>query len=56
MTSTGYTILGWVVYQVLSRVIKRKVNKNRTKVGAAGVVAAVLIGGAIAARSGSGDD
>jgi hypothetical protein len=56
MTSKGYTILGWVVWQLGSRLAKQKVAENRVKIGAAGVVALVLIGGVVAARAGSGDD
>ena len=56
MSSKGYTVLGWIVWQIASRVAKRKIVQNRVKIGAAGVVALVLIGGVIAARSGSDDD
>jgi hypothetical protein len=55
MSSKGYTVLGWIVWQVASRVAKRKIAQNRAKIGAAGVVALVLIGGVVAARSGSDD-
>jgi hypothetical protein len=59
-----YTILGWLVWQVGSRVVKRKVGQkmaeNRVKLGLAGVVLLVVGGGlaALAGRSGggSGDD
>jgi hypothetical protein len=51
----GYTILGWIVWQIASRVAKRKMAQNRVKLGAAGVVALVLVGGVIAAKSGSDD-
>jgi hypothetical protein len=54
MTTRGYTILGWLVWQVGSRVAKRKMAQNRLKLGAAGVVLLVLIGGILAARA-SGD-
>jgi hypothetical protein len=54
MTTRGYTILGWLVWQVGSRVAKRKMAQNRLKLGAAGVVLLVLVGGILAARS-SGD-
>jgi len=53
MNSRGYTILGWIVWQVGSRVAKRKMVQNRTKFGAAGAIAMVLVGGVLAARSGS---
>jgi hypothetical protein len=55
MSSKGYTVLGWIVWQIASRVAKRKVAQNRVKLGAAGVVALVLVGGVVAARS-AGDD
>jgi hypothetical protein len=53
MNSKGYTVLGWVVWQVVSRVAKRKVKQNRTKVGAAAAVLLVLVLGLAAARSSS---
>ena len=56
MTSKGYTVLGWVVYQLVSRIAKRKIADNQVKVGAAGVVALVLVGGVLAARAGGDDD
>ena len=56
MTTTGYTFIGWIVWQLGSRIIKRKLADNRTKIGAAGVVAAVLVGGVLAARAASSDD
>ena len=49
------TVLGWIVWQVGSRVAKRKLAQNRAKVGAAAVIALVLLGGILAARAGSGD-
>ena len=55
MTIKGYTLLGWLVWQIASRVAKRKMAQNRVKLGAAGVVALVLVGGVLAAKS-SGDD
>ncbi len=55
MNSRSYTVLGWVVWQVATRVAKRKLAQNRVKLGAAGAVALVVIGGLVAARA-SGDD
>jgi hypothetical protein len=52
MNSKSYTLLGWIVWQIGSRVAKKKMSQNRTKLGAAGVVALVLVGGLLAARSG----
>jgi hypothetical protein len=51
----GYTVLGWLVWQIGSRVAKRKMAQNRVKLGALGVIALVLVGGLIAARAGSGE-
>jgi hypothetical protein len=53
MNSKGYTVLGWVVWQIASRVAKRKVRQNRTKVGAAAAVLLVLVLGLAAARASS---
>ncbi len=50
MSTRGYTVLGWIVWQVASRVAKRKLAQNRLKVGAAAVVAVTLAAGVIAAR------
>ena len=55
MNSKGYTVLGWLVWQIGSRVAKRKIAQNRVKIGAAGAIALVLIGGVVAAKA-SGDD
>ena len=54
MTFKGYTLLGWLVWQIASRVAKRKMTQNRVKLGAVGVIALVLVGGIVAARA-SGD-
>jgi hypothetical protein len=56
MSTKGYTILGWIVWQIGSRVAKKKIAQNRVKIGAAGVVALVLIGGVVAAKAGAEDD
>ena len=55
MGRTGYTVIGWVVWQIGSRVAKRKLAGNRVKLGAAGAVALALAIGIAAARS-AGDD
>ena len=52
MNSRGYSILGWAVWQIASRVAKRKIAQNRVKIGAATAVVLVLIAGVTAARSG----
>jgi hypothetical protein len=56
MSTRGYTFLGWVVWQLGSRLMKRKIADNRVKVGAAGVVALVLLGGVAAAKAGGSGD
>jgi hypothetical protein len=56
MNSKGYTVIGWIVWQIGKRVAARKMAQNRVKLGAAGVVALVLIGGVVAARSASSND
>jgi hypothetical protein len=55
VTTRGYTILGWLVWQIGSRVAKRKLAQNRAKLGALAAVALVLVAGVLAARAG-GDD
>jgi hypothetical protein len=57
MNTKGYTVLGWVVWQIGSRVAKKKIEQNKLQLGAAGVVAAVVVGGLIAAKAaGNGED
>jgi hypothetical protein len=56
MSSKGYTVLGWLVWQIGSRVAKRKIAQNKAKIGAAGVIALVLVGGVVAAKAASGDE
>jgi hypothetical protein len=56
VNSKGYTVLGWAVWQIASRVARRKIQQNRLKIGAASVVALVLVAGLAAAKSGTGDD
>ncbi len=56
MSSKGYTVFGWIVWQIASRVAKKKIQQNRVKLGAAGVVALVLVAGLAAAGATSDDD
>jgi len=52
----GYTILGWIVWQIGKRTVAaKKMAQNRVKLGAAGTVLLVLIGGVIAAKAASDD-
>jgi len=55
MTTRGYTVLGWLAWQVLNRVVKPKITENKVKIGAAATVFAVLAAGVVAARASSGD-
>ncbi len=55
MSTKGYTVLGWAVWQIGSRVAKRKMAQNRGKLAAAALVAMVMLAGALAARSGKED-
>jgi hypothetical protein len=56
MSTKGYTVIGWIVWQIGSRVAKKKIAQNRVKLGAAGVVVLVLLGGVAAARAGGSGD
>jgi hypothetical protein len=56
MTHRGYTVLGWLVWQIGSRVAKRKLAQNKVKLGAAGAVALVLVGGVLLAKSATSDE
>ena len=56
MSTKGYTVLGWIVWQIGSRVAKKKIAQNRVKIGAAGVVLLVLVGGVVAAKAGSSEE
>ena len=56
MGSKGYTVLGWLVWQVARRVAKRKMAQNKVKVGAAATIAVVLVAGLAAAKASTGDN
>jgi hypothetical protein len=56
MGSKGYTVLGWLVWQVATRVAKRKMAQNKLKLGAAATVLLVLAAGLAAAKAASGED
>jgi predicted PurR-regulated permease PerM len=55
MTTRGYTVLGWLAWQVLKRVVKPKISENKVKIGAAATVFAVLAVGVLAARASTSD-
>jgi hypothetical protein len=56
MTTRGYTVLGWLTWQIATRVAKRKMSQNKAKLGAAATVLLVLIGGLAAARASGGEE
>jgi hypothetical protein len=56
MGSKGYTVLGWAVWQVATRVAKRKMRQNKVKLGAAATLLLVLIGGLAIARAATSDE
>jgi hypothetical protein len=56
MGSKGYTVLGWAVWQVASRVAKRKMRQNKAKLGAVATVVLVLAAGIAVAKSGGGEE
>jgi hypothetical protein len=56
MSTKAYTVLGWLVWQIGTRVAKRKMAQNKMKVGAAATVFAVLVAGLVAAKAASSND
>jgi hypothetical protein len=55
MTTKGYTVLGWLAWQIITRVAKRKITQNKVKLGAAATVLAVVAAGILAGRATSSD-
>jgi hypothetical protein len=53
VSSRGYTVLGWVVWKVGTRVARRKLAQTRSKALAFAVIAVVVAAGIALA---SGDD
>ncbi len=53
---TPYTVLGWLVWKIGSRVAKRRIAQNRAKLGAAGAIGLVLAAGLVAAKAGLDSD
>jgi hypothetical protein len=51
MSNRGYTVLGWAVWQILSRAAKREMRENKVKLGAAATVLLVLVGGLAIAKA-----
>jgi hypothetical protein len=51
MKIKGYTVLGWLTWQGIKTVAKRKLSQDKVKLGAAATVALVLVAGLAAAKS-----
>jgi hypothetical protein len=56
MSTRAYTVLGWITWQVATRVAKRKMAQNKTKMAAAVTVVGVLAAGLLAVKATSGGD
>ena len=54
MNRTGYTLLGWIVWQIGRRVVRRKLAPARVKLGAGAAVAVALAVAIAAARAAGG--
>jgi hypothetical protein len=55
MRIKGYTVLGWLTWQGIKTVAKRKMSQDRVKLGAAATVLLVLVAGFAAAKAHSDD-
>jgi hypothetical protein len=55
MKIKGYTMLGWLTWQGIKTVVKRKVSQDRVKLGAVATVLLVLVAGLAAAKAHSED-
>jgi len=57
MKTRKYTLTGWVVWKLAKLIASWKLRgPNKAKLGAGAAVALVLLGGVVAAKSGSGDE
>jgi hypothetical protein len=56
MSTRAYTVLGWITWQVATRVAKRKMAQNKTKMAAAVTVLGVLAAGLLAVKATSSSD
>jgi hypothetical protein len=55
MKIKGYTALGWLTWQGIKTVAKRKLSQDNVKLGAAATVLLVLVAGLGAAKAASED-
>jgi hypothetical protein len=51
MRKPGYTMLGWIVWQLGRRVARRKLEENRVRLRAAGAAALAVAAGIVLARA-----
>ena len=51
MKNRAYTLLGFVAWEGIKVVLRRKVGQNRAKIGAAATVLLVLVGGLAIAKA-----
>jgi hypothetical protein len=56
MSTRGYTVIGWLTWQIATRVAKRKMSQNKIKLGAAVTVLGVLVAGLAAAKAAGGNE
>ena len=56
MKNRAYTVLGFVTWEGIKIVLRRKVGQNRAKIGAAATVLLVLVGGLAIAKAANGED
>jgi hypothetical protein len=56
MKNRAYTMLGFVAWEGIKLVLRRKVGENRAKIGAAATVLLVLVGGLAIAKATASDD
>lgn len=56
MKTKAYTLLGFAAWQGIKVVVRRKASQNRGTVAAVLTVAAVVIGGFVAAKAGSAEE
>jgi hypothetical protein len=58
MAFRGYTVLGWLTWQIAKRVAKRKMGQNKAKLGGGAAALGLLALGSIVAKAlgGGGDD
>jgi hypothetical protein len=56
MKVKGYTFLGWLTWQGIKTVAKRKVSQDKVKLGAAATVLLVLVAGLAGAKATSRND